>query len=419
MGRILWAFALVVGLTSVFLGYRVNERGGRLLSLRTAFDNQPLSPNHAEALAALTNDVAAKWKVSFGLIDARRGFPVVLSPAKPTDGESPSFPIETLSTLLAEEAELIQNLIFKFGAVLLRGFPIKTPQEFEHIAGLIEPNLDDKYLGTSPRLLVPNTSHVFSASEFPGPVVIPVHCEMSFTHAPPPTIIFYAFRAPDSGKGGETPLSDFQAVWGDLPNSVRSVFESNDVLNVRSYFSEENLNINPLMTKSWQMMFETKNRTEALAAATANGFNASFNWHGSIVLENHSPSFRTHPRSGQPVWHNHLQVFYPDSIAAEYSITAVRTNSLFAGLMCVLADLMVAVNTFFHGLESIGQYAMLGNRSHVPQEVMDVVRATMWKHTVLYPYQTGDVVAIDNMRVAHGRQLYSGPRTVYVTWGGK
>jgi hypothetical protein len=114
-----------------------------------------------------------------------------------------------------------------------------------------------------------------------------------------------------------------------------------------------------------------------------------------------------------------MQVFYPDSIPAEYAVAAVRTNSLFAGLMYVLSNWMVQINTLLHGLESIGQYAMLGNRMHVSHEVMEVVRATIWKHTVVYPYQTGDVVMIDNMRVAHGRQLYFGPRKVYVTWGGK
>lgn len=130
----------------------------------------------------------------------------------------------------------------------------------QRVASCVEPDLNDKYIGTSPRLLVPNTSHVFSASEFPGPIVIPVHCEMSFTNTPPPTIMFYAHRAPDAGSGGETPLADFQAVWSDLPATLREEFQTQNIMNVRSYFSDENININPLMTKSWQKMFETTNR---------------------------------------------------------------------------------------------------------------------------------------------------------------
>ena len=79
---------------------------------------------------------------------------------------------------------------------------------------------------------------------------------------------------------------------------------------------------------------------------------------------------------------------------------------------------MVWVNKLVHGEEAIGQYVMFANRSAIPEAVADELRALIWKHTVVYPYQRGDVVILDNFRIAHGRQPYVGPRTVYVTWGG-
>jgi hypothetical protein len=36
----------------------------------------------------------------------------------------------------------------------------------------------------------------------------------------------------------------------------------------------------------------------------------------------------------------------------------------------------------------------------------------IWQNLVVYPWQTGDVVAIDNNAVGHGRLPYQGPRRI-------
>jgi alpha-ketoglutarate-dependent taurine dioxygenase len=35
-------------------------------------------------------------------------------------------------------------------------------------------------------------------------------------------------------------------------------------------------------------------------------------------------------------------------------------------------------------------------------------------HTVREPWQDGDLMLVDNIRTAHGRDAYAGPREVYV-----
>jgi alpha-ketoglutarate-dependent taurine dioxygenase len=124
----------------------------------------------------------------------------------------------------------------------------------------LHPNLSNEYLGTSPRRQVENTTYVFSASEFPGYIVIPVHCELSFLPNPPSALIFYAHQP--TSTGGETPLSDFAAVWKDLDANIRESFAiSNMTLKyVREYFDENKWNLNPFLTKAWQQMFSTQNR---------------------------------------------------------------------------------------------------------------------------------------------------------------
>ena len=46
----------------------------------------------------------------------------------------------------------------------------------------------------------------------------------------------------------------------------------------------------------------------------------------------------------------------------------------------------------------------------------DQVRDLIWKNLVVYAWKQGDVVAVDNNRIGHGRLPYSGPRMVAVCW---
>ncbi len=159
-------------------------------------------------------------------------------------------------------------------------------------------------------------------------------------------------------------------------------------------------------------------RTAAIERAQKEGFDARFSDRGTMVLENFGPVVRQHSASKRVTWHNHLQVFHPLSIASEYAVTAERIGHWRARLLSIASSTLVHLYTLLAGEESIGQYALYSNGTAVPRRTMDAIRSTIWKHTVVYPYEKGDVVFIDNQRVAHGRQPYSASevRKVYVSW---
>ena len=54
--------------------------------------------------------------------------------------------------------------------------------------------------------------------------------------------------------------------------------------------------------------------------------------------------------------------------------------------------------------------------SEVADEDVEAVRDVVWRHTVIHPWRRGDVVAIDNHSVSHGRLPYEGRRHVAVCW---
>ena len=54
--------------------------------------------------------------------------------------------------------------------------------------------------------------------------------------------------------------------------------------------------------------------------------------------------------------------------------------------------------------------------TEIPTEDLDHVRNVIWRNMETVPWRTGDIVAIDNWAVAHGRLPFRGPRHVLVAW---
>ena len=57
-----------------------------------------------------------------------------------------------------------------------------------------------------------------------------------------------------------------------------------------------------------------------------------------------------------------------------------------------------------------------GDGTPITTAEMEQVRDAIWKNLVAFSWQQGDVLAIDNFAVSHGRMPYQGPRQVAVCW---
>ena len=55
-----------------------------------------------------------------------------------------------------------------------------------------------------------------------------------------------------------------------------------------------------------------------------------------------------------------------------------------------------------------------GDASPIEPETLDELRRIYDEETVLFPWQEGDILLLDNMRVAHGRAPYTGARQILV-----
>lgn len=341
-------------------------------------------------------------------IDPRgAGLPLCIEPTAETDPEA-------LLSWVGVQKERLSAAILQHGAVLLRGFPIHTPQLFESVLRALGVELKNDYQGTSPRNAV--TQYIFNASELPGYYPIPQHCEMSFLRSPPRRLFFCCLDAPQSF-GGETPLCDFRAVYRDLDPQVRSRFEARGVMIVRNYGGPEGGGRFDLwQLKPWHDIFGTTDR--AAVEKKCQEIGQEFHWlpDGRLRLINRSEACRRHPQTGEWVWFNHSQVFHLSSAEGEYRRICARLPELRYHLLRVVAHLGSTYKRWRLSDEEQAMQALFGDGSPIPDADMEKVREAIWQNLVVTRWRLGDVVMIDNYGVSHGRLPYHGPRRVVVGW---
>jgi hypothetical protein len=296
---------------------------------------------------------------------------------------------------------------------LFRGFAVTDAPAFEKVARAVDDDLKNEYLGTSPRNAL--TPHIFTASELPPFYPIPQHCEMSFTKTPPRRLFFSCLVEPAPGCG-ETPLCDFRRVLEDLDPAVVKRFETRGIRIVRNYAGAGTASrFNPFQLKRWDEMFLTTDRKAVEAKCRQEGFEPVWTAGDGLRLISTQATTRVHPDTGERVWHNHVTTFHPSQAAGEYRRIHALRPSLKHWALLQVARVMETLERRRPSDELAMQCTHLDG-SAIADDDIEAVREAVWKHLVVNPWKNGDVVAIDNFAVSHGRLPYAGPRKIAVAW---
>ena len=126
-------------------------------------------------------------------------FPTVISNASD---------LQSLSDVMVWANERIcdfQRMLDETGALLFRGFPIKTAQEFDRFVQAFgyEPFTYEESFSNAVRINL--TPRVFTANEAPSSVEIFLHHEMAQTPVYPGSLFFFCEQAAE--EGGATPVN--------------------------------------------------------------------------------------------------------------------------------------------------------------------------------------------------------------------
>lgn len=268
-------------------------------------------------------------------------------------------------------------------AVLFRGFAVPGSQAFEELVEVFHREMLDYRYGSSPRTRL--KGNIFTSTEFPSAEVIPLHNEMSYTSAWPRKIWFYSELC--AQVGGQTPLADSHRVHERIPAAVRARFNAHGVRYVRNYTDAFDL--------SWQKTFQTDSREEVERYCASRRIQCE--WLSADHLRTIETCQATlqHPDDGRRLWFNQAHLFHTSALKPE-----VRE---------VLEEGFEP--------EDLPRQAWFGDGSPIADEDLQAVRQAYDAETLSFPWQPGDVLLVDNLAMAHGRNRFSGSRRVLVAMG--
>lgn len=284
-------------------------------------------------------------------------------------------------TAIRERAQILMGLLDRYGALLLRGMPHMDAEKFERTARYICKDLISEN-GEHDRSNI--SSAVFTPIFYPETEKIKWHNENSFNRMMPGTIFFHCVRP--ALEGGETPIVDTRVFVEKLPSGLRARFEERGIMYVRTY--------QPGFGQDWRRILGVSTKAEVAAACDAHGI--SHEWRGStLITRSRRPAIVGHPRTGRPCWVAQPTHWHPASLPR------AQRNMIRA--------------TFPPGTEP--RQCHFGDGAPIEDGVMDELEAIYQDLEVATPWDSGDLLIVDNFSAAHARNPFQGPRTLLIAMG--
>lgn len=286
-----------------------------------------------------------------------------------------------LAAWCASHMEQVEGHLDRYGAILFRGFPMTGAPEFEAVASTIAGELFGEY-GDLPQ--EETGQRIYHSTPYPPDKMILFHNESSHFSSWPLRQFF--FCVVPSTEQGETPLLDCREVYTKLDKEIVEAFEHKDLMYVRNF--SEGVDV------PWQDFFHTDEKAAVEATCAKAGMTCEWTELGLRVGQQ-AKGVRTHPRTGERIFFNQVQLHHVACLDEE---TRTALRQLFAD-------------------EDLPRNVYYGDGTPIPDEVIDRIGEVYEELCVEAPWQAGDLIALDNMLVAHARRPFAGERKIIVAMG--
>ncbi|KAK3219988.1 hypothetical protein Dsin_013958 [Dipteronia sinensis] len=301
-------------------------------------------------------------------------FPSVLSP-NPTTAVPVS--VFHLTETIKTQKPFLDSLLHKTGAVIFRGFDVKTAKDFNDVVEAFGYEELPYVGGAAPRTNV--VGRVFTANESPPDQKIPFHHEMAQVPEFPSKLFFYCEVEP--GSGGETPIVLSHVVYKRMkeryPNFVEKL-EEHGLIYTR-VLGEDDDPSSPI-GRGWKSTFLTNDKSVAKERAATLGMKLEWMEDGGVTsIMGPIPAIKYDKSRQCKIWFN--------SMVAAYTGWKDARN-----------DPVKAV-TF-------------GDGEPLPADIIYDCLRILEEECVAVPWQKGDVLLIDNLAVLHSRRPFNPPRRV-------
>lgn len=284
---------------------------------------------------------------------------------------------------LEESRPMLRDLLLKHGHVLVRGLPIASSEDFAEVRDLLVVERAAYTEKATPRSKLGDD--VYSSTDMPPSHAIHLHNENSYTLKFPGILLFCCLEAPDTG--GATTVADVRKVLARIPEPLAARFRQHGWLLKRNYYSRLGL--------PWTVAFDTEDRQVAEKYCATNLIGARWQPGGVLQTAQKRTATIKHPKTGEEVWFNHVAFWSKWSLPEQ--------------------SRMMLVDSF--GDDGLPFDVALGNGESLTQDevrqLLDAYAAELCRES----WQPGDVMLVDNILSAHGRDAFTGRRKILVAMG--
>ena len=278
--------------------------------------------------------------------------------------------------------DYIAEKLHKHGGILFRGFNLKTPQDFEHVAAGIYKEIYSEY-GDLPRESA--GGKIYGSTPYPEDKRILYHNESSHMNRWATRISFFCVIA--AKEGGCSPIVDCRKVYQQLDSLVRQNFAEKGLMYVRNF--SDGLDV------SWQQFFQTHDRAVVEEACAKQGFICEWVGNDQLRVKQLCRAVLRHPVTGEMSFFNQVQLHH---------------------VHCLDRDVRESLLSIYKR-EDLPRHVYYGDGTEITDTEMDHVGEIYEKNAVRFNWREGDMVSLDNMLTAHARDSFVGPRKIVVALG--
>jgi alpha-ketoglutarate-dependent taurine dioxygenase len=292
----------------------------------------------------------------------------------------PRDPGLAITEALTDIRRCVAANLFSSGGLLLRGFGVEGPSEFQKFAAGFNHSLLAYDYGSTPRSSV--IDGVYTSTEYPASQHIPLHNEQSYTREWPMKLWFYCMTP--ALTGGDTPIADSRQIFRRISPAIRDRFITKGLMYIRNY--GKGLDV------PWQKVFNTTEPCKVEAYCAARDIMCEWKADGELRTRQLCQVVEHHPATGDEVWFNQAHLFHIS--AFEPSVRELLLDTV--------------------GTEDLPRNVYYADGSSIEWDILEEIRSVLNETAIRFPWHVNDILMIDNMLTAHGRTAFTGKRKVLV-----